>query len=143
MINFESFIKQNEITYSCEAKIVSYIERHIKINPLGTIDWYKLSDVILMEKISENVFPQKLKEMLRDLNSSASNFYFIIQVDGALPPLRARIDCWLAYFKDVFYPDTIFLSVDGCRIAHYDFYGNLWGKIIFSESEIIENNFFA
>jgi len=131
------YFSNNEIEPSCEEKIISYIENHVKINPLGTIDWSDSPDAILMENVTESVFSHKLKEMLESLGSDVMDVYFIVQADNAFPSLKTRMDCWLVNFNNVFCHDTVFLSADGRRIIHYDFYGNLWGKIIAPENNKI------
>jgi len=130
MKDLNEYIKKTRISDRLESKITSYIERHVKINPLGVIDWHESAYSVMVEKIEKNNLIPQLFSILEKINSNPDDVYFILQVDDLFPPLQSRFDCWVNHCADNLYPDTIFLSTNGQHIIHYDFYGSLWGKSI-------------
>jgi len=130
-----SFVEKHKISSEMEQKIVSYINKVVKINPTGVIDWYGMTDVLCMEKVEEGDFLEKIREMLQKIGSNAQHVYFVVQTDDAHPPLRTRLEDYLAHLAEILHHDTVFLPEDGSHIVHYDFYGNLWGKTALAEAE--------
>jgi len=121
-------LKKHQISPEEEQKIIAYIKKSVKINPTGVINWYKMTDVVCMEKVSENDFQLKMQEMLQTLGANIQNTYFILQVDDLHPPLLTKLEDYFAHLSELLYHDSIFLAEDLSHIIHYDFYGDLWGK---------------
>jgi len=123
------FIEKHQITPEQEQEIISYIEQNVRINPTGVIDWYNMENAFCMENVSENDFLEKIQKMLQKLGSTIQNTYFILQTDDAHPPLKSKLADFFVHCSEILYHDTIFLSEGQTHLIHYDFYGNLWGKI--------------
>jgi len=124
------YIKKHQISPEDEQKVLLYIETCVKINPTGVINWYKMTDVVCMEKVSENDFQLKMQEMVQNLGANIQNTYYIVQADNLHPPLLTKLEDYFAHLSELLYHDPIFLAEDLSHIIHYDFYGDLWGKLL-------------
>jgi|GEM_PF-1568174 len=126
----KNFLKKHQISPEQEQKVVKLIEDSVKINPTGVIDWYKMTDVVCIEKVSENAFEVKIQEMAQKFGANIQNTYFVIQVDNLHPPLKSKLENYFAHIVEVLHYDTIFIPEDRTHIIHYDFYGDLWREIV-------------
>jgi len=126
----KNFIEKHTISPEQEQKALKFIETSVKINPTGVIDWHKMENVFCMEKVSESDFLEKTQEMLQILGANIQNPYFIIQVDDLHPPLLTKLEDYFVHLSDILHHDTIFLSENRSHLIHYDFYGDLWGKLL-------------
>jgi len=123
----------NEHLYIHQDELLRSVGKLLPSGP-SNIFWEKISNKIEIPSVHRDELKAKLYEIADSVFLKKNEPIFIVNIDDAFPAIETNLNDWGAFAHELDYVNTIFLSREGSKIIHWDFYKDLHATNLDSKS---------